>query len=105
MRAGDQKPNRNTNPSGGLLSSLDWMSTLHHYTQLQAHLSHNWHEVMCTDSDDLWTAGLSLKGLCYEGIVKDVESLLEKFWQQTVTTWGTRTSTTTASKAVVRSID
>ena len=60
---------------------------------------------MCTNSDNLWTAGLSLKSRCYEGIVKDVESLLEKFRQQTVTTWGTRTSTTTASKAVVRSID
>ena len=63
--------------------------------------------MVCSQSgDDSWTAGLSLKGHgCYVGIVKDVESLLEKFQQQKVTTWGTQTSTTTASKVMVCSID
>ena len=51
-----------------------------------------------TDKDCLeyrceaWTNGLKQKGLYYEGIVVDLDSLLESHKRATVTTWGTRRS-------------
>ena len=53
-------------------------------------------------TDDSWMNGLVMKGLCYEGIVEDVDTLLDRFQQQTVTSWGTRTSTATSKEVMVR---
>lgn len=55
-------------------------------------------------ASDSWTTGLLQKGLCYEGIVNDVDTVFEKFQQQTTTSWGTRTSTTAEKETVVSSI-
>ena len=53
-------------------------------------------------TDDSWMNGLVMKGLCYEGILEDVDTLLDRFQQQTVTSWGTRTSTATSKEVMVR---
>ena len=41
-----------------------------------------------------WTNGLKQEGLYYEGVVADLDSLLESHNRATVTTWGTRRSST-----------
>ena len=40
-----------------------------------------------------WMHGLKKNGLYYDGIVASIDDLLEDFKRTTVTTWGTRSST------------
>ena len=53
---------------------------------------------LTTDKDCLeyqcesWKNGLKQQGLYYEGVVVDLDSLLESHKRATVTTWGTRRS-------------
>ena len=47
--------------------------------------------------DSSWMNDLKQKGLYYEGIVADSDSLLENHNRATVTTWGTRRSSTNTS--------
>ena len=49
---------------------------------------------MNKDCCDSWMNGLKQAGLYYEGVVADLESLLESHKRETVTTWGTRRSST-----------
>ena len=47
--------------------------------------------------NDNWMNGLQKKGLYYEGVVPSVDDLLETYKRQTVTTWGTRSSSNPGS--------
>ena len=44
--------------------------------------------------EESWMNGLEKKGLYYEGVVADLDDLLENYKRATVTTWGTRRSST-----------
>ena len=44
--------------------------------------------------EESWMYGLKKKGLYYEGVVADLDNLLESYKRATVTTWGTRRSST-----------
>ena len=45
-------------------------------------------------SEESWMNGLRKKGLYNEGVVADSDDLLENYKRATVTTWGTRRSST-----------
>jgi len=44
-----------------------------------------------------WMIELKKIGTYYEGVVKDLDDVLERYKRETVTTWGTRRSSTNAS--------
>ena len=44
--------------------------------------------------EESWMYGLKKEGLYYEGVVADLDNLLENYKRETVTTWGTRRSST-----------
>ena len=44
--------------------------------------------------EESWMHGLKKEGLYYEGVVADLDNLLENYKRATVTTWGTRRSST-----------
>ena len=44
------------------------------------------------DYSESWMSGLKRKGLYYEGVVADLDNLLERRKRVTITTWGTRRS-------------
>ncbi len=49
-----------------------------------------------------WAKQLQRRGNYYEGVVEDFDSLFEEFKQQTVTTWGTRRSSTSQPLQVIQ---
>lgn len=48
---------------------------------------------------DSWKHGLRKSGEYYEGVVSSVDDCLEAHKRETVTTWGTRTSSSTSAPA------
>ena len=48
--------------------------------------------MMANVEPDSWTHGLQQNGEYYEGVVSSLDDCLEAHKRETVTTWGTRTS-------------
>ena len=60
----------------------------------------------CTSSaTPNWTTSLDARGLYYEGLVEDIDTLLEKHKLGTVTTYGTRRSRRPAQSTTITSPD
>ena len=54
---------------------------------------------MANVEPDSWTHGLQRNGDYYEGVVSSLDDRLEVHKRETVTTWGTRTSTSNSKPA------
>jgi hypothetical protein len=54
---------------------------------------------MANSKPDSWTCGLQRNGEYYEGVVSSLDDRLEAHKRETVTTWGTRTSSSNSKPA------
>lgn len=54
---------------------------------------------MANVEPDSWTHGLQRNGEYYEGVVSSLDDRLEAHKRETVTTWGTRTSSSKSEPA------
>ena len=54
---------------------------------------------MANVEPDLWTSGLQRNGEYYEGVVSSLDDRLEAHKRETITTWGTRTSSSNSKPA------
>ena len=54
---------------------------------------------MANTEPDSWTCGLQRNGEYYEGVVSSLDDRLEAHKRETVTTWGTKTSSSNSKPA------
>ena len=64
-------------------------------TQYHTHIIYR----MANVEPDSWTYGLQRNGEYYEGVVSSLDNHLEEHKRETVTTWGTRTSSSNSKPA------
>ena len=55
--------------------------------------------MMANVEPDSWTSGLQRNGEYYEGVVSSLDDCLEAHKRETITTWGTRTSSSNSKPA------